>query len=72
VVRRSRLHLDTVAGAGLAATVAFAGVTLGLVILTPTLLGVWARIRGSRTGTNTCSNDGPVAVTISAPPPDTG
>lgn len=68
------LALLGIAGAGLAATVAtvaFAGVAFGLVILAATLLGAWARSRGARTATDTCSDDGPVAVTISAPPPDT-
>jgi uncharacterized protein (DUF58 family) len=68
------LALLGIAGAGLAATVAtvaFAGVAFGLVVLAATLLGVWARRRRARISTDTRSDDGPVAVTISAPRPDT-
>lgn len=68
------LALLGIAGAGLAATVAtvaFAGVAFGLVVLAATLLGLRARSRRVRTSTDACSDDGPVAVTISAPPPDT-
>ena len=67
------LALLGIAGAGLAATVAtvaFAGVAFGLVILAATLLGAWARSRRASISTDICSYDGPVAVTISAPPPD--
>ena len=67
------LALLGIAGAGLTATVAtvaFAGVAFGLVVLAATLLGLWARSRRARMSTAACSDEGPVAVTISARPPD--
>ena len=66
------LALLGIAGAGLAATiatVAFAGLAFGAVVLA-SLLTVWARRR--RLGQPTpCSDDGPVELTITARRPDT-
>lgn len=67
------LALVGLAGAGVAATVAtiaFAGVTFGLAMLTATLFGVWVRTRRARTPPGACSDAGPVEVTLSARPPD--
>lgn len=66
------LALLGIAGAGLAATlatVAFAGGAFGVVVLAATFLSVWAR-RRSTASAAPCSEEGPVGVTISAPPPD--
>ena len=66
------LTLLGIAGAGVTATVAtiaFAGLAFGLVVLTATQFGVWARSRRARTSTDGCS-DGPVEVTITTRPPD--
>lgn len=68
------LALLGIAGAGIAATVAtlvIAGVAFALVVLAATLIGVWARCRRTHAGTESCSNDGPVAVSISTRPSDT-
>lgn len=67
------LALIGLAGAGVAATVAtiaFAGVAFGLVLLAATLFGVWFRTRTARTSPGACSDEWPVEVTISARPAD--
>lgn len=67
------LTLLGIAGVGAVATIAtiaFAGLAFGLVVLTASLLGVWARSRRARASAAPCSDDGPVDVTISAPPPE--
>ncbi len=64
------LALLGIAGAGLAATmatVAFAGLTFGAVVLLGSLLAVWAR-RGRRADTACGGGNGPVPVSISARP----
>ena len=66
------LALLGIAGAGLAATVAtiaFAGLAFGLVVLAGTLIGVWARGR-RHAAASSCVDEGPVDVTITASPPD--
>jgi hypothetical protein len=63
------LALLGIAGAGLAATmatVAFAGLTFGAVVLLGSLLAVWAR--GRRADTACVGGNGPVPVSISARP----
>jgi hypothetical protein len=63
------LALLGIAGAGATvATIAFAGLTFGLVVLAASLLGLWARSR--RAGATSCSESGPVDLAITAPPPD--
>ena len=60
-----------IAGAGLAATlatVAFAGLAFGAVVLAATLFGVWARRRTQ--GAAGCVQKGPVDVAITVAPPD--
>ncbi|WP_254069699.1 hypothetical protein [Pimelobacter simplex] len=67
------LALLGIAGAGIAATaatIAFAGLAFGLVVLAATLLGVLAQGRRAATSTDACSGDGPVEVTISTRRPD--
>jgi ethanolamine utilization microcompartment shell protein EutL len=68
------LALLGIAGAGLAATiatVAFAGLAFGIVVLAGSLLALWARRRASA---DACAADGPVEgpvdVTIGARPTD--
>lgn len=61
-----------IAGAGFAAsiaTVAFAGLVFGVVVLVATLLTVWARSR-NRGPATTCADDAPVELTLTAPPGD--
>lgn len=63
------LALLGIAGAGAVATIAtiaFTGLAYGLVVLTASLLGVWARTRRAQASVAPCSEDGPVDVTISA------
>jgi hypothetical protein len=72
------LALLGIASAGAVATVAtiaFAGLAFGLVVLAATLLGIWARRRRTHAAANTCADEspreGPVDVTIgAAPDPD--
>lgn len=62
-----------IAGAGLAATLAtvvFAGLVFGVVVLMASLLAVWARGR-HRGPAKTCADDGPVELTLTAAPGDT-
>lgn len=66
------LALLGVAGAGLAATIAtvvFAGLALGAVVLVGSLIALWAR---RRTAASLCGTDGPIEgavdVTIGARP----
>jgi hypothetical protein len=64
------LALLGIAGAGLVATVAtlvFAGVAFGAVVLAGSILAVWAR-RRSRAETARVGGNGPVPVSISARP----
>ena len=63
------LALLGIAGAGLAATaatVAFAGLAFGVVVLARSLLARWTRRRPTTTA---CHDDGPVDVAIGARPP---
>lgn len=65
------LALLGIAGAGAAATittVAFAGLTFALVVLTASLLGLWARSRRARATAQSCVAPGPVDVSIGAGP----
>ena len=67
------LALFGIAGAGLVATiatVAFAGLAFGAVVLAASLAATWAR-RRKPSQTDTCADDGPVELTITARPPDT-
>jgi uncharacterized protein (DUF58 family) len=67
------LALLGLAGAGLVATVAtvaFAGLTFGAVVLVASLLAVWAGRGNSRTDV-ACADEGPVEVTVTARPVDT-
>lgn len=67
------LALLGIAGAGLVATiatVAFAGLAFGTVVLAGSLLAIWAR-RRKPSKTDTCADDGPVELTITTRPPDT-
>jgi hypothetical protein len=64
------LALLGIAGVGLAATiatVAFAGLAFGVVVLAGSLLALWARRRASA---DVCATEGPVDVTIGARPTD--
>jgi hypothetical protein len=66
------LALLGVAGAGLAATiatVAFAGLAFGAIVLAASLLTTWARHRG-RGSTAPCTDKGLVEVAIGTRPPD--
>ncbi|MER6974488.1 hypothetical protein ACFVDI_04555 [Nocardioides sp. NPDC057767] len=66
------LALLGIAGAGLAATiatVAFAGLAFGAVVLAASALAVWAR-RRRVVASAVCAQDGPVDVVIRARPSD--
>lgn len=70
------LALLGVAGVGLSATlatVAFAGLMFGLVVLSASPIGVWASSRGASSSAAPCTkpNQGPVDLTIRTAPPDT-
>lgn len=68
------LALLGIAGVGLTATlatIAFAGVTFGLVMLSATLVGIWTRRRRAQPDVACSGATRPVEVTIgSAPPAD--
>lgn len=60
------LALLGIAGAGALATLAFAGIAFGLVVLSASLLGLWARGRRTHGSAAACAvpDSGPVDVII--------